>query len=242
MMMVLSDLRRAEYQRVYDTLMKRAADRTYEKGVHERHHIVPISLGGLNVSENIVCLTYREHFLAHWLLTKLKKGAELKKMLHALARISGNNSSMKTRTISSWQYEIARKANHLASIGHKLSKETRAKLSKARIGNQNSKGYRHTPETCATRSIKLRGNKNALGYKHTAETRRQIGRSNYEEKHWRSKPVKCLDDGREFPCASAAARFYGILDVGVGAVCRGEQRTTRNLSFAYMSDLAQEKA
>ena len=38
---------------------------------YERHHILPRSMGGSNDSSNIVTLTLREHFIAHWLLWKI---------------------------------------------------------------------------------------------------------------------------------------------------------------------------
>jgi len=37
----------------------------------EKHHIVPRSLGGGNDRDNLVTLTAREHFICHWLLTKM---------------------------------------------------------------------------------------------------------------------------------------------------------------------------
>lgn len=37
---------------------------------HEEHHIHPVSLGGNNSTANLIMLTAREHFVAHWLLWK----------------------------------------------------------------------------------------------------------------------------------------------------------------------------
>ena len=39
----------------------------------EEHHIVPRSEGGTDALENLVALTAREHFLAHWLLFRIYK-------------------------------------------------------------------------------------------------------------------------------------------------------------------------
>lgn len=39
----------------------------------EVHHIVPRSLGGADTADNLVRLTPREHFLAHWLLFKMHR-------------------------------------------------------------------------------------------------------------------------------------------------------------------------
>ena len=48
------------YQRIYNEIVKRAKGRTLE-GYKEVHHIKP----------NLVELTSREHFLCHWLLTRI---------------------------------------------------------------------------------------------------------------------------------------------------------------------------
>ena len=37
----------------------------------EKHHVIPRSFGGDNSISNLVVLTAREHFIAHWLLTKM---------------------------------------------------------------------------------------------------------------------------------------------------------------------------
>jgi len=37
----------------------------------EIHHITPTCCGGENTDDNLVCLTYREHFIAHYLLYKM---------------------------------------------------------------------------------------------------------------------------------------------------------------------------
>jgi hypothetical protein len=37
----------------------------------EKHHIIPKSLGGSNTKDNLVKLTARQHFICHWLLTKM---------------------------------------------------------------------------------------------------------------------------------------------------------------------------
>ena len=62
------------YQAAYDRLIAKARARTKPEGYTERHHVVPKSLGGSNDASNLVDLTAREHFLAHWLLAKIHGG------------------------------------------------------------------------------------------------------------------------------------------------------------------------
>lgn len=60
------------YHKTYITLIEKGKNRELvkEKG-YEIHHIIPKSVGGSNNQSNLVKLTYREHFIAHVLLTKL---------------------------------------------------------------------------------------------------------------------------------------------------------------------------
>lgn len=58
------------YKKIYDNLIeKRILNPPQE--YFEKHHIIPKSLGGSNEQNNLVRLTYREHYIAHWLLTKI---------------------------------------------------------------------------------------------------------------------------------------------------------------------------
>ncbi len=43
-------------------------------GDYEVHHIVPRSLGGTDAPENLIKLTLRQHYIAHWMLWKAHKG------------------------------------------------------------------------------------------------------------------------------------------------------------------------
>jgi hypothetical protein len=82
-------------------------------GVTEKHHRIPRSVGGTNEKSNLVRLTLRKHFLAHWLLTQCTEGIDRKKMLKALGCMIGNRKAM----ISSWQYEVARMAGREGQKG-----------------------------------------------------------------------------------------------------------------------------
>lgn len=92
-----------KYSRWYDALIERARARDLAKP-YERHHVRPKSLGG-GVKSETVRLTYREHFLAHWFLTKFAR--DRYKAAHAFAWMSGGHSAKKFMT--SWQYDVARR-------------------------------------------------------------------------------------------------------------------------------------
>ena len=59
------------YQRIYDELMQRARTRGVPSCYYETHHIIPRCVIENNDPTNLVTLTAREHFIAHWLLIKI---------------------------------------------------------------------------------------------------------------------------------------------------------------------------
>ena len=68
------------YQKNYSEYMDYVKSLKREKDVeiyYETHHILPRSLGGDDSDENLVLLTYREHYLAHFLLWKIFNNKEM---------------------------------------------------------------------------------------------------------------------------------------------------------------------
>jgi len=60
------------YLKIYQKLINKTKHREKQKeSGFEIHHIIPRSVGGTNASNNLTKLTYREHFVAHLLLTKI---------------------------------------------------------------------------------------------------------------------------------------------------------------------------
>lgn len=59
-----------KYTRWYYNIVNNAQARLANTTYIEKHHIVPKSLGGNNLKNNIVSLTAREHYICHVLLTK----------------------------------------------------------------------------------------------------------------------------------------------------------------------------
>jgi hypothetical protein len=62
------------YQRIYDNLIisRRTLNRSKSDSYYESHHIIPLCLDGCKrCKDNLILLTPREHFLAHWLLSRI---------------------------------------------------------------------------------------------------------------------------------------------------------------------------
>jgi len=99
-----------KYTNWYYTIINNAKNRKILNYDVEKHHIIPKSLGGNNSKNNLVNLSYREHFLCHWLLIKMTDGKNNMKMLFAFNSMSTTNKNNK-RIISSWQYALSKKYN-----------------------------------------------------------------------------------------------------------------------------------
>lgn len=105
-----------DYKKIYDSLITSRLSmkdgRKIEKkngSYFERHHIVPISLGGDRSyalsSANIVLLTAREHYLAHRMLWFIYKTREMGFAFHKMVFSS---SPLQERRFDSRAYEAAK--------------------------------------------------------------------------------------------------------------------------------------
>jgi hypothetical protein len=98
-----------KYYNWYFALIAKARTKTYDD-YSEVHHIIPRSLGGTDDPTNLVRLSYRDHFLCHWLLIKFVITTEAKtKMSYALLTMTWYNTKQE-RIVSSWQFEVIKRA------------------------------------------------------------------------------------------------------------------------------------
>lgn len=129
-----------DYKSIYDQLIERAKTREELQGYTERHHIIPISIGGPNESSNIVVLTGREHFIAHWILVKLYPTNS--SIIYAFWMMS-----CRFKQYSSRAYQEAKEMHILNHTGFKHSDETKRHISEIRKKQGNNwKGKHHTEE------------------------------------------------------------------------------------------------
>jgi len=99
--------------------MERAMMRTKRNDVsYEAHHIIPKSLGGTNTKENIALLTYREHFIAHALLTSMCKSPRHKRsMSYAFVTMNRDRTGQRFNHINSHLYELIKEKTREDFIG-----------------------------------------------------------------------------------------------------------------------------
>ena len=102
----------------YDRLIETRLSRDKIEGqYYEKHHILPKSMGGADDPGNLVYLTAREHFLAHWLLWRIHRNRSMACAFYSFVNFfKGKNHSHRPEIKSSRAYEEAREAY---SLSHK---------------------------------------------------------------------------------------------------------------------------
>jgi hypothetical protein len=97
-----------KYTKWYYNIISRAKEQP-KNGYVERHHIVPKSLNGLDTLDNLASLSAREHFICHYLLTKMVDGIHKKKMFNALRKMGQSKHTQQRHRMTSRQFEYLRK-------------------------------------------------------------------------------------------------------------------------------------
>jgi len=93
----------SKYTKIYYNIINKRRYNLIQDG--EIHHIIPRSMGGSDDADNLIKLTYREHFICHLLLTKMCLNLQDQiKMCWAIHRLTFSKTNY-----NSHQYEIARK-------------------------------------------------------------------------------------------------------------------------------------
>ena len=169
------------YKRIYSQIIKnRLANPLPESEYGQKHHILPKSLYPQykNTKANIVKLTYREHYICHWLLTKIRPCQE---MYNAFWRM---NCCQNNLYFNSYAYsEIRQKIINL-KLGSHLSEETKKKMSESLTGRKFSE------EHCQKIS---NANKNRVV---TDETKKKISDGNKGKKLSEETKKKISEKGK----------------------------------------------
>jgi len=162
------------YNKIYNRIIENAKTRILEGVYLEKHHIVPRCLGGTNLSENIVSLTAREHYICHLLLAKIHN----KKKLWAAYAMMAVSSDNHIRIYNNRQFEKMRIARALSSTGKnngmfgkmsafknkKHTAETIEKIRQSKLGKKR-KPFTRKPASIETKnkiSLSKKGKKSKL--------------------------------------------------------------------------------
>jgi len=191
-----------KYEKWYQEITARGQTRVLNEYT-ETHHIQPVSLGGADTFENLTRLTAREHFICHWLLTKITTGEARHKMLNALRMMRAENPRQqryKTKITARVYAKLKEEYSQLQSkrftgegngfYGKTHTPEARAKISAANSGRVQSEEEKQKQKAAMTgrkrapfseewrekMSAAHRGkNNNRYGVEVSQETRKKIG-------------------------------------------------------------------
>lgn len=142
-------------------------------GYTEKHHIIPKSLGGNNSKENIIHLSGREHFIAHWLLWKTYRNVQMAKAFN-LMKI---NPSDGVRYTNSRAYEVFKSeysillSTHMSGENHHNFGKTTPQTVKQKISKSllNRKRSKESTESQVLSRLKNKKSSGMLGKSHTKE-------------------------------------------------------------------------
>lgn len=121
-----------DYQKIYNQLIQSAINNPKPDQYKETHHIIPVCMSGSNKKENLVRLTARQHFVAHWLLFKIHRNTKLAHAWFSMCRVGIGQDKRKVNS------------KHFARV-----KEVRSKLMSENSKGENNHFYgkKHSDET-----------------------------------------------------------------------------------------------
>lgn len=223
-----------DYEKIYDKLISTRLllkeTRVVEKNsgyYFELHHILPKCKGGDNSKNNLVLLTPREHFLAHWLLWLIFKDRQMALAFHKML----SNNNRQDRRFSSKDYEKAREAYRKTNIGNTYGKGNKGRI----ISEEQRKNH----------SIIMKGKFNGednpfFGKKHSDETKKALSdkRKNMKnEEIYNYKGYKLIYKNGDYICrfktVKEVSEFIGTSKSNVSHVLAGNQKTANGYEIIH---------
>jgi len=121
----------SRYQRFIGSLRGQSVD-----GYAEVHHIVPRSLGGSDDADNLIKLTARQHYIAHWMLARALGGSASRAffMMSNFGKYGQVNST--TYQIARQEYALLVRDQMRGKVMPPVSLETREKQRQAKLGRK----------------------------------------------------------------------------------------------------------
>jgi len=189
----------------YSTFINSCKLRTYI-GYTENHHILPKSMGGSNEPSNMVKLSAREHFIAHWMLWKAYQNKE---MTFAFWSMKMSPKGKRTFKLTSKTYSILKEQHselqserikiynpmfnqiikdklRKTKTGTKASEETKLKMSIAQKGVSKTKETKQKMSVASKCKPKSEQHKKSMSINHydvSGKNNPMYGRSAIKEKN-----------------------------------------------------------
>jgi len=218
-----------DYTRIYNQIIEHAQTHKLE-GYIEKHHIVPKCMGGLDVKENIVELTAREHFLCHMLLCEIYP--QEYKLKHALFLMAIGKQKVKEKTyvIGSRVYERLKEEYSTMLTGKKQSQETKNKKSKSMLSVWDGKTKEEMSEIGQKIwSTRRKNGTDKIQPEHAEKISQSLKGRKITWDRKRNKIVMQYDlEGniiKEYESQNLASRETKIQQGDISACCNGKQKT-----------------
>jgi hypothetical protein len=197
-----------KYTRWYYAIISNVQSRI-TLGYVEKHHIIPKSLGGLNNKDNLVKLTAREHFICHWLLTKMVDDKSRVSMAYAFMKMANQcNRQQKRYLVPARTYEIISQRIFTEDWRNKLS--TAAKLRAVKESELRSQRMAEQHKSGMFKNNKKhRGANNTFAKFETKEKIRIANLSKYGVENPSLVPYKCEHCGKVGNGIAGYKRWHG---------------------------------
>ena len=250
------------YQRIYDQIIDRAKKEKRTKGqgiYYESHHIVPRCLGGSDKRENLLLLTAREHFICHWLLSRMYPGNnKLIFAFHAMTVFTGSKfqsrytpSSRAVQEAKELSSEIKKGQTLEEKVGKERADQLRKENSERKKGRSNAnKGVKKSEEAVAKRTATRKERDNyrrteksiEKGIQTRKEKNSYVGRT-FSQDHKKKlskikeKPIKQYTLSGEYVTGyvalSTAAKTLNINISGISRALTGKVPNYRGFIWKY---------
>lgn len=136
-----------DYQKTYNAIVDKRINNEPD-GYKERHHILPVCMGGDDSRDNLVLLTAREHFICHMLLVKIHKHSKHFYPLVKAVAFMKSESNHKNRYFNSRLYSYYREA-FAASMSDSQSGKKNSQYGTRWINNPALQTSRKIPRNAA---------------------------------------------------------------------------------------------
>ena len=204
---------------------------------YERHHIIPKCMGGSDYYDNIVLLEAREHYLAHYLLTKIYPSNH--KILNAFFLMNPMRPSGYAGYFNSKIYEVCRikLVEACSGSGNPMFGIPSPMLGK----HQSDEVKKYLSDLFRGRACPWMSD-----YKHSEEAKKKIsivhkGKFVSEETVLKlrescvnSKMVSCIETGEVFTSVCEASRVYHICRSSISRCALGQYKTSGGFHWRYV--------
>lgn len=224
------------------------------------HHIIPTCMGGSDEEENLIYLTPREHFVAHYKL--MMENPDSLKLITACWALCNGEKVQKRYCVTNAEREVCRKLVSKANTGKIIPQEVRKKIietsrNKAVNGKKivcleteliyksikQASRLLNIPSSSISRACSCEA-ENAGGYhwvflKDKDEFELKYGKKleisdlGYEKKRIPIK-VYCVELEKIFNSVLEAANFIGVAENTIRNVCRGRKITAKGYHWVYL--------